>query len=120
MAADLVGRTIGAGGRGGGRGVASSMRSSNNNNNNNSRQMMRGASDIGGGGGVSDDVSALYNLVESAMFNMPQPDPTTNELRPAELGRMREMLQQTWDGIREWLAAHLNANDRQMSAMHQG
>ena len=96
------------------------MRSSNNNNNNNSRQMMRGASDIGGGGGVSDDVSALYNLVESAMFNMPQPDPTTNELRPAELGRMREMLQQTWDGIREWLAAHLNANDRQMSAMHQG
>eukprot|EP00986_Skeletonema_menzelii_P021064 scaffold33080_cov148-Skeletonema_menzelii.AAC.1 len=51
---------------------------------------------------------------------MPQPDPTTNELRPAELGRMREMLQQTWDGIREWLAAHPNRSDRQNAAMHQG
>ncbi|KAL7493923.1 hypothetical protein ACHAWT_002723 [Skeletonema menzelii] len=111
--ADLVGRTIGAGGRGGGRGVASSMRSSNNNHSD-SRQMR--ASDIGGG----SDVSALYNLVESAMFNMPQPDPTTNELRPAELGRMREMLQQTWEGIREWLAAHPNRSDRQNAAMHQG
>lgn len=107
--ADLVGRTIGAGGRGGGRGVTSSMRSSNNSNSN-ARQMTSGGS----------DVSALYNLVESAMFNMPQPDPTTNELRPAELGRMREMLQQTWDGIREWLAAHPNRNDRQNAAMHQG
>lgn len=106
--ADLVGRTI-AGGRGGGRGVASSMRSSNA-----SRQMH--ASAMSGGG----DATALYNLVESAMFNMPQPDPTTNELRPAELGRMREMLQQTWDGIREWLAAHPNKNDRQNAAMHQG
>lgn len=85
------------------------MRSSNNSNNN-ARSTMSGGS----------DVSALYNLVESAMFNMPQPDPATNELRPAELGRMREMLQQTWDGIREWLAAHPNRNDRQNAAMHQG
>lgn len=107
--ADLVGRTIGAGGgRGGGRGGS----------NNNSRQMR--ASDISGAGVSVSDVSALSNLVESAMFNMPQPDPSTNELRPAELGRKREMLQQTWDGIREWLAAHPNASDRQNAAMHQG
>lgn len=105
--ADLVGRTIGAGG-GGGRGgaAASSMRSSGNNN----------SSEIRG----TTDISALYNLVEAAVFNMPQPDPATNELKPAELGQMREMLQQTWASIRDWLQSNPSPSDRQMAAMHQG
>ena len=88
--ADLVGRTVGGG------------RGDNHNN-----------SDV-----VTD--STLYNLVESAFFAMPKADPTTNQLRPAEVGRMRDMLQQTWAKIRDWLAAHPNANDRKNAAMHQG
>ena len=70
---------------------------------------------------IGHDVSRLYALVETAMMNMPVPDSAanTNELRPTELARTREMLNQTWEAIREWLAAHPSPMDRQQAAMHR-
>lgn len=64
-------------------------------------------------------MTRLYTLVETAMMNMPANE-ATGDLRPIELARMREMLNQTWESIREWLAAHPSATDRQQAAMHQG
>ncbi|KAL7542620.1 hypothetical protein ACHAXR_012331 [Thalassiosira sp. AJA248-18] len=70
---------------------------------------------------IGHDVTRLYGLVETSMMNMPaQQNEAANELRPTEVSRMREMLNQTWESIREWLAAHPSATDRQQAAMHQG
>mmetsp|Transcript_26725 Transcript_26725/g.49155 ORF Transcript_26725/g.49155 Transcript_26725/m.49155 type:complete len:886 (+) Transcript_26725:404-3061(+) len=70
---------------------------------------------------IGHDVTRLYTLVETAMMNMPAPNnDSTSELRPTEVARMREMLNQTWEGIREWLGAHPSETDRQQAAEHQG
>jgi len=71
---------------------------------------------------IGHDVSRLYNLVETAMMNMPTPDTTKNngELRPTDIVRQKEMLVNTWNSIREWLESHPSSNDRQLAAMHTG
>lgn len=52
-------------------------------------------------------------------MNVPVPEPG-KELRPSELVKTKEMMAQTWDAIRAWLAANPNQVDRQSAAMHQG
>ena len=113
--ADLVGRTISATNnddgppRGGGRMPRS-----------NSFNTRMGASTIATDD-IGHDVTRLYTLVETSMMELPaQTNENAGELRPSELARMREMLNQTWESIREWLAAHPSATDRQQAAMHQG
>lgn len=70
---------------------------------------------------IGHDVTRLYTLVETAMMNMPAPTTeSSSELRPTDVVRMKEMLNQTWDSIREWLDSHPSENDRQEAAMHQG
>ena len=71
---------------------------------------------------IGHDVSRLYNLVETAMMNMPTPDTTKNngELRPTDIVRQKEMLVNTWNSIREWLESHPSSNDRQLAAQHTG
>lgn len=70
---------------------------------------------------IGHDVSRLYTLVETAMMNMPAPTNENNsELRPTEIAKMKEMLLQTWDSIREWLDSHPSSTDRQQAAMHTG
>lgn len=70
---------------------------------------------------IGHDVTRLYTLVETAMMNMPaQNNETAAQLLPTEVVRMREMLSQTWDSIREWLDQHPSENDRKLAAMHQG
>eukprot|EP00579_Thalassiosira_antarctica_P018135 CAMPEP_0201945218 /NCGR_PEP_ID=MMETSP0903-20130614/53792_1 /ASSEMBLY_ACC=CAM_ASM_000552 /TAXON_ID=420261 /ORGANISM="Thalassiosira antarctica, Strain CCMP982" /LENGTH=482 /DNA_ID=CAMNT_0048488281 /DNA_START=383 /DNA_END=1827 /DNA_ORIENTATION=+ len=55
---------------------------------------------------IGHDVTRLYTLVETAMMNMPAlKNDYTSELWPTEVARMSEMLNQTWESIREWLLA---------------
>ena len=115
--AELVGRTISAT-----EGGSSNIPPSRSNNprqasfNTRAGQTTIATDDIG------HDVSRLYNLVETAMMNMPTPDTTKNngELRPTDIVRQKEMLVNTWNSIREWLESHPSSNDRQLAAQHTG
>jgi len=115
--AELVGRTISAT-----EGGSSNIPPSRSNNprqasfNTRAGQTTIATDDIG------HDVSRLYNLVETAMMNMPTPDQTKNngELRPTDIVRQKEMLVNTWNSIREWLESHPSNNDRQLAAQHTG
>jgi len=70
---------------------------------------------------VRYDTTRLYTLVEEVTMSIPAPtNKSANELRSTEVVRMREMLNSTWDSIREWLAAHPSSADRQQAAQHQG
>jgi len=70
---------------------------------------------------VGHEVTRLYTLVETAMMNMPAlKNDYTSELWPTEVARMSEMLNQTWESIREWLLAHPSETDRKQAAMYQG
>ena len=69
---------------------------------------------------MSSNTSRLYLIVETAIMNMPSPADANTELRPTEIARMREMLSQTWDAVRDWLASHPSKSDRSAAAMHQG
>mmetsp|Transcript_23112 Transcript_23112/g.47061 ORF Transcript_23112/g.47061 Transcript_23112/m.47061 type:complete len:859 (-) Transcript_23112:40-2616(-) len=106
--ADLVGRTINASGP---------NATPNPPNNGNNRNNPRGSGPRQVPPTNSD--SRLYSFVETALMNVPVPEPG-KELRPSELVKTKEMMAQTWDAIRAWLAANPNQADRQSAAMHQG
>eukprot|EP00580_Thalassiosira_gravida_P013621 CAMPEP_0201681822 /NCGR_PEP_ID=MMETSP0494-20130426/51307_1 /ASSEMBLY_ACC=CAM_ASM_000839 /TAXON_ID=420259 /ORGANISM="Thalassiosira gravida, Strain GMp14c1" /LENGTH=904 /DNA_ID=CAMNT_0048165575 /DNA_START=19 /DNA_END=2733 /DNA_ORIENTATION=- len=114
--AELVGRTISATSGGSGRPLSQ---------HGGSRTRPAPSNTRAGGTNISSDllghdVIRLYSLVETAMMNMPAPKNDNAELRPTEVATMRDMANQTWESIREWLMAHPNMADRQAAAMHQG
>ena len=63
--------------------------------------------------------SFVVSVFKKAMMNMPAPN-SDSEPRLAELNRLRDMMSTTWDGIREWLAAHPSESARSQAATHQG
>ena len=63
--------------------------------------------------------SGVVSVFKKAMMNMPAPN-SDSEPRLAELNRLRDMMSTTWDGIREWLAAHPSESERSQAATHQG
>lgn len=85
----------------------------------------------GGGGGGNDSLNnttiatedttqghtRLYTMCELAM---PRPEDQGRTLTAAEAARRKEVLEETWERIREWLRAHPAAEDRSAAASYQG
>mmetsp|Transcript_31180 Transcript_31180/g.70515 ORF Transcript_31180/g.70515 Transcript_31180/m.70515 type:complete len:884 (-) Transcript_31180:72-2723(-) len=113
--ADLVGRTISASpGNASGRAGSMPPRVARS-----GQPTARSRTGLAASSNVGHRVSSLYDMVEEAMMNMPAPN-SGSEPRLAELNRLREMMNTTWDSIREWLAAHPSESERSLAATHQG
>lgn len=59
----------------------------------------------------------LYAMCESAL---PRPEEQGRPMTAVELARYQEVLENTWDAIREWMVAHPSPDDRSSAATYQG